>query len=68
MGLGMASSAILRAEGDGVKDMYITIFSGIVALFIDPFLIFTPEFGVGWGGVGGLLSRGLLLLCLPFGW
>ena len=57
MGLGMASSAILRAEGDGVKAMYITIFSGIVALFIDPFLIFTLNLGLDGAALGVVIAR-----------
>ena len=58
---GMIANATLRAEGDGVRSMSVTLISGGVALVIDPFLIL----GLGWGldgaAAGVVLSRFVML-------
>ena len=44
--LSMACAATLRAMGDALRSMYVTLSAGLVAVFLDPFLIVT----LGWGG------------------
>mgnify|MGYP000250175125 FL=1 len=61
MAAGMIANATLRAEGDGMRSMTVTLMSGGVALVIDPFLII----GLGWGldgaAAGVVLSRFVML-------
>ena len=60
---GMIGSGVLRAEGLGAKAMYITLFSGLFLMVVDPILII----GLGWGLDGaalGLFMFRLLLLAL----
>ncbi len=46
MALGMIGSAVLRAEGDGVRAMMVTVTSGLVSMVIDPVLIYGLGFGL----------------------
>jgi len=48
MALGMVGSGILRAEGDAMRSMVITIVAGLVAMALDPLFIF--GFGLGVDG------------------
>ena len=57
MALGMSGSAILRAEGDGVGAMLVTIIPGVIAVFIDPFLIVFLELGLDGAAYGIWVSR-----------
>ncbi len=61
MAAGMIANATLRAEGDGMRSMSVTLMSGGVALVVDPFLII----GLGWGldgaAAGVVLSRFVML-------
>jgi len=52
MGIGMCSSALLRARGDARRAMYVTLSAGAAALVIDPFLII----GLGMGIHGAALA------------
>ena len=46
MALGMIGSAVLRAEGDGLRSMMVTVSSGVTAAIVDPLLIFGLDMGV----------------------
>lgn len=48
MAVGMVGAGILRAEGDAVRAMKVTIFAGLVAMTLDPLFIF--GFGLGVEG------------------
>lgn len=52
MAVGLCGSAVLRAEGDGRRAMYVTLSGGFVAMALDPFLIY----GLGWGLDGAALG------------
>ena len=53
MAIGLSGSAILRAEGDGRRAMYVTVSGGILLLFIDPPLIYL--FGLD-GAAAGIIA------------
>ena len=55
MAVGLVGSAVLRAEGDGHRAMYVTLTSGSVAMFADPFLIVV----MGWGVEGAAMGVGI---------
>jgi len=57
MAIGMIGSAVLRAEGDGVRSMYVTISSGIVAAIVDPLLIFGFDMGMQGAALGVSIAR-----------
>ena len=57
MALGMIGSAVLRAEGDGVRSMMVTVSSGITAAIVDPLLIFGLDMGVQGAAWGVLIAR-----------
>lgn len=57
MSLAMIGAAILRAEGDAWRSMMCTTSAGIVAVFADPFLIFTMGLGVDGAALGIVVSR-----------
>tara|TARA_R110002124_G_scaffold55459_8_gene156774 strand:+ start:511 stop:1854 length:1344 start_codon:yes stop_codon:yes gene_type:complete len=57
MALGMIGSAVLRAEGDGVRSMMVTISSGITAAIVDPLLIFGLDMGVQGAALGVSIAR-----------
>jgi putative MATE family efflux protein len=52
MVLGMIGSSVLRADGDGVRSMMVTVSSGVTAAIVDPLLIFGLDMGIqgaAWG-------------------
>jgi putative MATE family efflux protein len=57
MALGMIGSAVLRAEGDGLRSMMVTVSSGITAAIVDPLLIFGLEMGVQGAALGVSIAR-----------
>ena len=57
MGIGMAGSAILRAEGDGFRAMLVTLTPGAFAMLIDPLLIVYFELGLEGAAIGVCISR-----------
>jgi len=57
MAIGMIGAAVLRAEGDGVRSMYVTISSGVVAAIADPVLIFGFDLGMQGAALGVSLAR-----------
>lgn len=65
MALGMTANGALRAEGDGMRSMFVTLFSGAVAMIIDPVMIY----GLGWGLDGaaiGLVMFRFVMLGIAF--
>lgn len=57
MAIGMAGSAILRAEGDGVRAMLVTLTPGAFAMLIDPVLIVYLKLGLDGAAIGICISR-----------
>ncbi|SFT97588.1 MATE family efflux transporter [Sedimentitalea nanhaiensis] len=61
MAVGMIANGTLRAEGDGRRSMFVTLFSGAVAMIVDPVMIY----GLGWGldgaAIGLVLFRCVML-------
>ena len=67
MSMALVCSGALRADGYGAKAMYITFFSGLVLLIVDPFLIFYWGWGLDGAAIGLVLFRfSLLGLALYF--
>jgi putative MATE family efflux protein len=57
MALGMIGSGVLRAEGDAMRAMMGTMSAGLIAVVIDPFLIFVLDMGVDGAALGLVISR-----------
>lgn len=57
LGIGMATSGLLRAAGDAKRSMYVTLVGGIVAAVFDPILIFGFGLGVDGAAIVSVLSR-----------
>ncbi|MDC0146612.1 MATE family efflux transporter [Amylibacter sp.] len=57
MAMGMIGSAVLRAEGDGIRSMMVTISSGIVAAIVDPLFIFGFDMGIQGAALGVSVAR-----------
>jgi putative MATE family efflux protein len=57
MGLGMALSGVLRADGDAKRAMYVTLAGGVVTAFTDPLLIFGFHLGVYGAAWATVISR-----------
>lgn len=55
--LGMIASAVLRSIGDAYRSMFVTMSAGLVAMIVDPFLIFTMELGYEGAAWGVVISR-----------
>ncbi|WP_276149365.1 MULTISPECIES: MATE family efflux transporter [unclassified Sulfitobacter] len=60
MSAALVLSGVLRADGYGAKAMYVTLWSGIVLMLIDPVLILW----MGWGLDGAAIGLVLFRLCL----
>ncbi len=61
MSAALVLSGTLRADGYGAKAMYITLFSGLLLMIVDPFLIFTLGLALDGAAVGLVLFRFALL-------
>ncbi|MEO0938723.1 MAG: MATE family efflux transporter [Pseudomonadota bacterium] len=59
MAIALVGSGALRAEGFGAKAMYVTLFSGVALMGIDPFLIFW--YGLDGAAIGLILFRFCLM-------
>ncbi len=57
MALGMVGSAVLRAEGDAIRGMLVTVSAGVVAMIVDPLLIIWFDMGVDGAALGMAVSR-----------
>jgi putative MATE family efflux protein len=60
MAVAMVGSGTLRAEGLGAKAMYVTLFSGVVLMIIDPIMIIWW----GWGLDGAAIGLFVFRICL----
>lgn len=58
LGFGILGSSILRAEGDAVRAMMVTVSAGCVAMLLDPLFIFGLGLGVDGAAWVVNLSRG----------
>lgn len=57
MVVGMMGSAILRAEGDAVRSMTITLSAGLLAMVLDPIFIFGLGLGIDGAAYVVVISR-----------
>lgn len=57
MALGMVGSGVLRAEGDALRAMLVTVSAGLIAVVVDPFLIIGLGMGVDGAALGMVISR-----------
>lgn len=57
MALGMVGSAVLRAEGDAMRAMWVTFSSGVVSMIVDPLLIYGLGLGLDGAAVAVVLAR-----------
>lgn len=57
MAIGMIGSAILRAEGDALRAMFVTLGSGFVAMLVDPILIVGLDLRLDGAGLAVWVSR-----------
>lgn len=55
MAVSLVGSGVLRAEGYGAKAMYVTLFSGVLSMFVDPFMIY--HYGIDGAAVGLVAFR-----------
>ena len=65
MGLGMACSGLLRADGDAKRAMYVTLSGGLITAVFDPLLIFGFGLGVDGAAITSIFAR-LALVALGF--
>lgn len=56
--IGMVGSAVLRSVGDAVRSMVVTLVAGLIAVVVDPFLIFGLDLGLEGAAWGVVISRG----------
>jgi len=57
MALGMVASAVLRAVGDALRSMSVTMAAGAAAAILDPLLIVWMGLGIEGAGISMLLAR-----------
>tara|TARA_R110000737_G_scaffold97702_3_gene131873 strand:+ start:3124 stop:4506 length:1383 start_codon:yes stop_codon:yes gene_type:complete len=60
MAISLVGSGVLRAEGYGAKAMYVTLFSGVLSMFVDPFLIY--HYGIDGAAAGLWVFRICLVI------
>lgn len=61
MAVALAASATLRAEGLGAQSMYVTLFSGLFLMIVDPILIVYWGLGLDGAALGLILFRFCLM-------
>jgi Na+-driven multidrug efflux pump len=57
LGLGMATSAMLRSVGDARRAMNVTLYAAVVTAALDPIFIFVMHLGLTGGAITTVLSR-----------
>jgi putative MATE family efflux protein len=62
LGLGMASSALLRSVGDARRAMTVTLAAAVVTAVLDPILIFGLGLGLDGAAIAAFISRTVLAL------
>lgn len=60
MAVGMTASAVLRAEGDGARAMYVTLIAGAVSIVLDPIFIFWLDMGLDGAATALVIFRCVL--------
>lgn len=60
MAIGLVGSAVLRAEGDGKRAMFVTLTSGTISMGVDPFLILHLGWGIDGAAWALVISRFVL--------
>ncbi len=60
MAVGLVGNAVLRAEGDGRRAMFVTMSGGAVSMVLDPFAIVWMGWGLDGAAVVLVLFRGIL--------
>ncbi|TCL08676.1 putative MATE family efflux protein [Shimia isoporae] len=60
MAFGLVGSAVLRAEGDGKRAMFVTLTSGTISMAVDPFMILYLGWGIDGAAWALVLSRVVL--------
>ena len=65
MAVGLVGSAVLRAEGDGKRAMFVTLTSGTISMAVDPFLILYLGWGIDGAAWALVVSRVVPLLVVP---
>lgn len=63
MAIGLVGGAILRAEGDALRAMLVTMISGGIAMLVDPVLIITLDLRLDGAALALWISR-LAMACL----
>ncbi|KNG95047.1 multidrug transporter MATE [Pseudaestuariivita atlantica] len=66
MAVGLIGAAVLRAAGDGKRAMYVTLSGGVVAMVLDPVLIYGLGLGLDGAAMGLTVFR--LVMCLTGLW
>ena len=61
MAVSMIANGALRAQGDGARSMYVTMTSGLVAMIVDPVLIYVMGLGLDGAALGLNISRCVML-------
>ncbi len=56
--IGMVGSAVLRSVGDAKGSMIVTLVAGLIAMVVDPLLIFGLDLGLEGAAWGVAISRG----------
>ncbi len=56
--IGMVGSAVLRSVGDAIRSMSVTLVAGLIAVVVDPLLIFGFDLGLEGAAWGVVISRG----------
>lgn len=62
LAMGMTASALLRAQGDAKRSMYVTLSAGAAAMVLDPLFIFGFDMGIHGAAWATLFIRMVLLL------
>ncbi|MEP5089697.1 MAG: MATE family efflux transporter, partial [Paracoccaceae bacterium] len=57
MVIGLVASGVLRADGDGKRAMYVTLVSGAIAIFADPFFIVWLGLGLDGAAISQNIFR-----------
>ncbi len=63
MSIALIGSASLRAAGDGRRAMFVTLSSGTLSMFLDPFLILYMQLGLDGAAIGLNCSR-MVMACV----
>ena len=57
MAISMMGSSALRAAGDAYRSMMVTFGSGLIVMFVDPFLVVVMGLGLDGAAIGIIVSR-----------